>query len=218
VQQRRRHGRIHAARETEEHAAFADLLADVGDGLRDKVLRRPILFRAADADEEVADHVHTALGVENLRVKLDAVEPALLVLNSGERRVIRHRRRDETGGQFLKLVAVGIPDAELLRQAGEELARFLDREVTVAVFACLAVRDVTAEVVPHELDAVADAEHGHAELENLRIRMRRRLRVNTLRTAREDDAHDTVFTELRRRGRCSDRSSSRLGTRGCGAR
>jgi hypothetical protein len=32
----------------------------------------------------------------------------------------------------------------------------------------------------HELHAVADAEHGHAQLENLRVGMRRGLRVDTL--------------------------------------
>ena len=65
------------------------LRADLRDGVGDEILRRPVLLRAANADEEIADHVHAALGVENLRVKLDAVETALRVLDAGERRILR---------------------------------------------------------------------------------------------------------------------------------
>ena len=64
VQQRGGDGGIHAAGKAEDDAALADLGADVGDGMGDEVLRRPVLPRAADPDEEIPDHVHAALGVE----------------------------------------------------------------------------------------------------------------------------------------------------------
>jgi hypothetical protein len=167
--------------------------------VRDEILRGPVLLRPADADEEVLDHVHAALGVENLRVKLDAVEAALGVLDAGVRRVVRNGGGDEARRELGELVAVRIPDAELFRQAGEELAGFLDRQVAVAVFPRLAQRDRATEKVAHELDAVTDAKHGHAELEDGRIRMRCRLRVNALGSTGEDDAHDTIGAKLGRR-------------------
>ena len=201
VQQRSGHRGIDAARETEEHAALADLITDRGDGLRDKILGGPILFRAADADEKVADHFAAALGVKHFRVKLDAVEPAPLVLDTRIRRIFGNCSCDEARRKFFQFVAVGIPDAQLLREPGEEFTGPLDGELTVAVFARLAVRHVAAEVVPHELHPVADTEHGDAEGKNLRIRVGRRFRVNALRTAREDDADHAVLAELRRRGR-----------------
>ena len=55
-----------------------------------------------------------------------------------------------------------------------------------------AARDVAAEHLAHELDAVANAEHGETHLENARVRMRRTLRLHAIRTAREDDANDAV--------------------------
>ena len=121
--------------------------------------------------------------MKNFRVKLDTVESALLVLDTRIRRIFGNRSCHEAGRKFFQFVAVGIPDAQLLREPGEEFTGLLDGELTVAVFARLAVRHVAAEVVPHELHPVADAEHGDAERENLRIRVGRRFRVNALRTA-----------------------------------
>jgi len=95
VQQRGGDGGVHAARQTEQHAGLADLGANVGHGMGDEVLRGPVLLGPADPHEEVADHVHAALGVENLGVKLDAVEAALAVLDTGKRRVLGHGGRDE---------------------------------------------------------------------------------------------------------------------------
>ena len=50
----------------------------------------------------------------------------------------------------------------------------------------LADRDFTAEHVGHQLHAVADAERRHAELEEDGIDVRRALRVDGRRPARED--------------------------------
>src|SRR4051812_22614964 len=107
--------------------------------MRDEILGRPVLFGPTDADEEVADHVHAALRMENLRVKLDAVKTTLGVLDRGERGILGRAHRFETGREFRDLVAVGIPDAQVARQALEELAGFADRQVAMTVFARLAV-------------------------------------------------------------------------------
>ena len=163
VQQRGGHRGIHAPREAEQHAGLAHLGPDVGHGVRDEVLRRPVLLRLADAHQEIADHVHAALGVGHLGVELDAIEAALRVLNPGKGRIFRDGRGHEAGRQLGEFVAVRVPDPELARQAGEELAGAPDGELAVAILARLAQRDLAAEEVPHELDAVADAQHGHAE-------------------------------------------------------
>ena len=52
--------------------------------------------------------------------------------------------------------------------------------------------DLAAEVVRHELAAVAYAEHGNAKLEYLCIYLRRAGSVNALRTAGEDNADGVV--------------------------
>src|SRR5262249_36631781 len=93
-----------------------------------------------------------------------------------------------------------VPDAQLLRQPGKELARFPDRQVAVAVFALLAVRDVAAEEMAHQLDAVADAEDRHPEFKDRGIGMRGGLGVDALRPAGEDDPDDALLPQLGRGG------------------
>ncbi len=55
VQQRRRHRRIDAAAEAEQHAVLADLRAHRFAGRLDEALHRPARFRAADAEHEVGE-------------------------------------------------------------------------------------------------------------------------------------------------------------------
>ena len=194
------HGAIDTAGEAEEHALLAHGGADGLHGVLDVVLGGPVLARAADAEEEVADHVDAALGVEDLGVKLDAVEVALLVLDDGELGVFRGADGGVAGGQLDEAVAVGVPDLELLGQALEEAAGLLQGEHAVAVFAVGALGDAAAEEVALELDAVADAEDGHAELEDGAIGHGRVLGEDAARAAGEDDADDAVGLQLRDRG------------------
>src|SRR5690606_4390138 len=63
-------------------------------------------------------------------------------------------------------------------------------------FAVVALGDLAAEQMPHQLNAVADAEHGDAELEDRRIRDRGLLRKHAAGTAGEDDADDAVGAQL----------------------
>ena len=88
--------------------------------------------------------------------------------------------RLETRRQLDDAVAVGIPDAELARQTGEEPARTLDREGAVAVLAVVAPGRRAAQQVAEQLDAVADAENRHAEFKNARDRAAARPAANTL--------------------------------------
>ena len=59
-----------------------------------------------------------------------------------------------------------------------------------------AVSDCAAEVVRHELAAVAHAEHGNAKLECLCIYLRRAGSVNALRAAGEDNADGVVCLDF----------------------
>ena len=65
--------------------------------------------------------------------------------------------------------AVAHPRVLLGRGAGEQPVRLVDGRVGLAVFAERGLVDVGAERVRHGLEAVADAEHGHAGVEQLGI-------------------------------------------------
>ena len=138
-----------------------------------KSLRRPVLPRAADPDQEIAQDLDAALGVEDLRVKLDPVEIAPAVLDGGERGILGRADGGETRRQLDHPVAVRIPDPQLPRQPGEQAAGLADRQRAVPVLAVVALGHRAAQQVAHQLDAVADAQDRHAEFEDARIGQRR---------------------------------------------
>ena len=67
----------------------------------------------------------------------------------------------------------------------------------MTVLAVIALRSRAAQQVPEELDAVADAEDGHAQLENAAVRQRGVPRKHATRSAGKDDADHAVLPELR---------------------
>ena len=75
----------------------------------------------------------------------------------------------EAGGRGLDGDAVAHPRVLLGRGAGEQPVRLVDGRVGLAVFAERGLVDVGAERVRHGLEAVADAEHGHAGVEQLGV-------------------------------------------------
>ena len=78
--------------------------------------------------------------------------------------------------------------ADLLRgQAAEELAVRLDLHLGPAELGAVGALDPAAEVLRHQLHPVADAEHRDAQVEDAGIGLRRALRVDRGRPAREDE-------------------------------
>ena len=82
-----------------------------------------------------------------------------------------------------------VPDLQGLRQVGEQGAgAVFDAERAFAVFAFLARLDLAAEILGQELQAVANAQHRDAELEDGGVGQRRVLGIDAGRAARKDDA------------------------------
>ena len=68
-------GRVHAAAQAAHDAARAHLLADARDRLFDERRHRPVAGAAADVVGEVAQDVETAIGVRDLGMEEQRVEP-----------------------------------------------------------------------------------------------------------------------------------------------
>ena len=97
------------------------------------------------------------------------------------------------------IVPVAHPRDALLRQTVEQTAIGIKPSLRLAVLArgiLTGSGHFPAEILRHELAAVADAEDGDAELEDLGIDLRRALGINTLRTAGEDDADGVKGADL----------------------
>ena len=111
------------------------------------------------------------------------------MLDGGEGGVVRGGDGAEAAREFSEFVPVAVPDVDGGGQTAEEWARpLLHREQAAAVLAPGAVLDFAAEMVAHELHAVADAEDRQAEIEEGGIRLWRVLSINAGGAAAEDDA------------------------------
>ena len=95
------------------------------------------------------------------------------------------------------------PDGLVLRQALEERAG-LRGELRAAELRHAGALDGAAEVLRHQLHAVADAEHGHAELEQLRVDLRRVVGVDRRRPAAQDQRERAARTDAGRVIRVGD--------------
>lgn len=187
-QEHRRHGGVDAARERAERLARADLLAQGFDRRADEGRHLPIALAERDAIDEVFEDLRAVLRVHDLGMELHGIELSRRVFHRRHRAVRRLCRDAEPRGRFGDIVGVAHPGDALLRHIGEEQGRLVrDRDLRPAVLADGRRLDLAAELVRHELRAVAYAEDGYAERKDL-LAVRRGIRlVDALRAAREDD-------------------------------
>src|SRR5690349_7310295 len=68
--------------------------------------------------------------------------------------------------------------------------------MSVSVFASLAVLDLSAEEVTHELNAVANPQNGKTQHQYPRIRVRRGSRIDGLGATGKDNANDAIGLKL----------------------
>ena len=85
---------------------------------------------------------------------------------------------------------MGIPDLQRLRQVGEQRteAVFDPQGALCRYSRFVPGLDFAAEIMREQLQAVTDAQHGNAELENVRVRQRRVFGIHTGRAAGQDHA------------------------------
>ena len=131
VQQHGHHRGVDAARQAADHAALADLGADLGDGAVLEGGHRPVALEARDVEREVAQKLGAVGRVHHLGMELHAVELARLVGDGGERRVLRGGDDAEARRQLGHAIAVAHPDLLLvarLPHAVEQGRGLLDLE------------------------------------------------------------------------------------------
>ena len=124
--------------------------------------------------------------MHDLRVELDAVELALGVLEGGDRRRARARDDARARGRRRDRVAVRHPRGLLFGQAGEERA-FVHAHLGLAELGDSCSVDAAAQVLGHQLHAVADTERGDPELVDPRVDPGRAFRVDRSRAAGEHE-------------------------------
>ena len=91
------------------------------------------------------------------------------------------------------LIAVAHPNFHLLGQAIKENVVVGDFALSAAVFATWRIVDLSPQSFAGQLHAVANAQHGDAEFKQLRIAFGRAVFVDTVRSARKNDAFGRQF-------------------------
>ena len=196
VHEQRGDGGVDPAREPADHPLAADLRADALDLLLDDGGRRPRGRRAGDVVEEPLQDLLAVRRVHDLGVELDAVELARVVLEGGDRRRRRARRRPRAPAGGAVTESRWLIQTVCSRGKLAEQRRLLRLELGLAVLGDVVRLDLAAELARHQLHPVADAERGHAELEDARGRRRARPRRRPTRGRRRGSARAGSAADL----------------------
>ena len=177
-QKRRGHGRVHPTAQGAEDARIADLFSDRFGGRLDERRHRPIGTAPADVREEVVEDFLTVFRMHYFGMKLHAVHPSRIVFDGGDGGVVRFCDDRETFGRPVGPVPVAHPDVQAAGKPPEQ-ARFIqDLDLRGPEFASVRPFDFSAEQVSDHVHAVADAEHGYAQVQDFFRNNRRILFVN----------------------------------------
>ena len=140
------------------------------------------------------------LGVQHLRVELDAVEPAAPDPRTRAIGVVREEAvtRAPSGGAVTESPWLIHPTCSAGRPPKSSLSG--STRTSARPNSAPPVRStLAAEVAGHELHAVADAENGDAQLEDAGVGVGRALRVDRRRPAGEDERQRAPRRDRRRR-------------------
>jgi hypothetical protein len=100
-------------------------------------------------------------------MKLQCKQLALTIFNRCVRRVFRGCDRFESPGNFCQPVSMRVPDLQFLGQVGEQWAEaVLYAQGSFAEFALQSLLHLASQVITHQLQAVADPQHGNSEFKN----------------------------------------------------
>ena len=197
VHDRRGDSGIDAAGQTADDAPRSDLLPDAGDLFRDDVAAVPLRRDPRGAVQEVLENSLPVRGVAHFRVPLQPVEAAFVAREGGDGGGCRRREHLESFGRLRHRVAVAHPCRLLRRLAAEQAAVALgEGHRGGPVFTEARVGDLATELLSHDLESVADAEHGNPELEDPRIEGRGARFVDARRSAAQHDAGRTHRRDL----------------------
>jgi len=191
MDQRRGDARVHATRQPADDPAVTDLLADPLDGVFDEGIHRPAGASAADAERKIPQHRGSAVGVYDLRVKLNSPDRTIPIAHGRKRRTITRGERLEALGQAEHPVAVAHPGHALdaAFEVRKERIVALDLQQRASIFVIVRCFDEPTEVMREKLKAVTDAEHRASDVENCQVEVRCGGVEHTRRPAGQDDAN-----------------------------
>ena len=198
--QRRQHGGIHTAGQSQQHPARgADFLPQPGHGALAEIVHGPFAPGVAHLIQEIADHIGAVLGVVYLRVELHPVKAPALVGNGHVGASLGMSHQGKAVRHLCHIVAVAHPGNALLRQTLEKLTGGIIVCLGLAVLPggiVLGRGDPAAQRMGHELAAIADTQHGNAHFKDGRVHMGRAVQIHGIGAAGENDADGMELSDF----------------------
>ncbi|EIT87961.1 cytosine deaminase [Parascardovia denticolens IPLA 20019] len=181
------HGGIHSPGQAANHLFVTHLLANPGDLVFDDAGRIPLPGNASLIVQETLENVLPQRGVLDLRMPLDPVKFAGLVLHSSHRCAFRMGQ----DGEAFRCLAYGHPmthpGALFLRGLNEDAFGVVDISLGLAILTQGGLIHVATQLVGHHLEAIANAQNRHAGIEDLLIDGRGPRLVDGSGAAGQDD-------------------------------
>jgi hypothetical protein len=173
VEQRGEHGGIDTPRQAQQYFVGADFRADPGDAVLDDIAGGPGRRAAGDLTHETSEDFRPLQRVCDFGMELHAVEPARLVRDGSQRRVVACGDGSESRRQRNHVIAMAHPHIEhaptrrisIVFEAVEQSRRRGRADLRGTEFSARRGLDATAQLRRHGLHAITDPEHGHAHLE-----------------------------------------------------
>ena len=182
------HRGVHAAGQGAQHLAIADALPESLDVVLHKGVHLPVTGAAADVVHKVAQHLLALSGVQHFRMKLHGIQTFFGIFGCCHRAVDRVGGDLETRCCLLDVVVVAHPADGGGLHIGEQLALGVHEHLSLAVLTLRCTADMAAQQMHHQLAAVADAQHGHAPAEDLRVDRGGILQVDAVGAAGKNNA------------------------------
>ena len=184
------HRRVDAAAQAAQHPGVAHLPANLLHRGGGEMFHVPIGGAPADAEQEILQHGPAVLGVDHLGMKLEAVEAPSAVGKGGDGGVAGMRDHRPVLGQRRHPVAVAHPHAlaGARVEAGEEIRGVVDGEVGETVLALRGFGHAAPHGLVDDAHAVADAQKGHGQPEQLRSHRGCAAAIDAGGSAGQDDA------------------------------
>ena len=145
---------------------------------------------------KIANQSGAPLGVHHLGVKLHAVELAGMVGDGGAGGVVSMGQQLKAIGQARHRVPVAHPHGGGVVHIGEQVGGVVDEEGSLTVFAPLGAIHLAAELLHHQLHAVAYPQHWNTQLPNGWIAVGRAGVVHRLRPTRKNNALGVELFQL----------------------
>ena len=187
VHQSGRHSGVHAARQSADDLIVADHGTDLGHLILDDAGRVPIVRQSSALVQEVFDELLPQRRVLDFGMPLHAIEFAAFIGHGSNGRTLSMSQHAEAFRGLIHCHAVAHPRVLFGRRTFKNAFGVGDDSLSLAVFAKSRLIYVAAQLMRHDLEAIANAKHGNSRVEDLLVDSRRtRLEYRGRATGQDD--------------------------------